>query len=118
MTAVIGSIVLISFSVRVDPSAIVRAERLCQLKIPITLSGIEPATFRLVAQCLNQLRNRMRRGYNVTVKYTCMVVLLFPIIITYDNAMHARHASISLQLLYQMAGHALQPVENMMRLQL
>jgi hypothetical protein len=26
--------------------------------------------------------------------------------------MHARNASISLQLLYQMAGHALQPVEK------
>jgi hypothetical protein len=44
----------------VDPRAIVRLEGLSELKIPVTLSGIKSATFRLVAQWLNQ---RHKKGY-------------------------------------------------------
>jgi len=56
-------LVLISVRGWVDSRAVVRLEGLCRWKIKVTPSVFEPATLRLVAQCLNQPRGQMLLGW-------------------------------------------------------
>jgi hypothetical protein len=47
----------ISVTERIDPRAIMLLEGLGKLKNPITLLGLETATYRLAAQCLWSVQN-------------------------------------------------------------
>jgi hypothetical protein len=59
-------LVLNSVTGRVEPRAIIRLEGLAQFKNAMISSGIETATFRLSAQCHNQLRYCVPRRRKLT----------------------------------------------------
>jgi len=64
-------LVLISVSGWIDTRAIVRSEGLCQWRIPMTPSVIEPATFRFVAQRLNHCATVVPKRMTITFEINC-----------------------------------------------
>jgi hypothetical protein len=61
----------------VDPRAIVRLKWLDTFRNQITSSGIEPATFQLVAYCLNELCYSVPQKLYIYTKYNLLYIYIY-----------------------------------------
>ena len=78
----------------VNPRAIVRPEGIRQRIIPMTPLRIEPATFRLVAQCLNQLRHRLAPPQDLKILWNIIKSLDKVLIAIYAHPFLLRHVTM------------------------